>query len=297
MHLRWLKYFVAVAEYENVTRAAVQLHVAQPAVSRQIRQLEDELGVELFSRQAQSIHLTEAGRFFLIEAKAVIHRLEKAFARVRQFDAMTTIELHVGYVPAFTASFLPKVLEDMAATFPSVKISLYDLCTERMMTGLINKQLDVSLLVNPFGNALEGLDYHEVSSHEPELVTHKNHPLALAEQVSIEEIAQLPLLAFSKSGYPEYIQWLERMLSSEKSWHIYAECDTVPSMVVMLEAQRGVTLAQKGFHGHSQGKLVGIPVRESERFNISFGVATRIHEDSIAAQKFRDFVLEAKGRL
>ncbi len=83
MELRHLRYFVAVAEAENVTRAAAKLRVAQPAVSRQIRDLEDELGVTLLERSAKAVRLTEPGRVFLAEARAVLQRAEEAVATVR----------------------------------------------------------------------------------------------------------------------------------------------------------------------------------------------------------------------
>src|SRR3989442_15197660 len=83
MELRHLRYFVAVAEAENVSRAALKLHVSQPALSRQIRDLEDELGFLLLKRSAKSVRLTEAGRAFLAEAHAVLQRVEDAVRAAR----------------------------------------------------------------------------------------------------------------------------------------------------------------------------------------------------------------------
>jgi len=83
MELRHLRYFVAVAETENVSRAALKLHVSQPALSRQIRDLEDELGFLLLERTGRSVRLTESGRTFLIEARAVLQRAEDAVKAAR----------------------------------------------------------------------------------------------------------------------------------------------------------------------------------------------------------------------
>src|SRR5277367_1538484 len=83
MELRHLRYFVVVAEEQNVTRAAERLHVSQPPLSRQIRDLEEELGVELFRRTAKSLALTEAGKIFLREARAVLLRTDQAVEAVR----------------------------------------------------------------------------------------------------------------------------------------------------------------------------------------------------------------------
>src|SRR5205814_6602639 len=95
VELRHLRYFAAVAEAENVSRGALKLHVSQPALSRQIRDLEDELGFSLLERSAKSVRLTEAGRAFLTEARAVLQRVEDAVKAARTI-AMGGGELHVG---------------------------------------------------------------------------------------------------------------------------------------------------------------------------------------------------------
>src|SRR6266516_1763032 len=104
VELRHLRYFVAVAEAENVLRAATQkLHVSQPAVSRQIRDLEDELCVQLFQRTGKALNLTDAGGLFLKEARAVLERTDEAVSNVRAFAQTGETELQVGYTPALRA--------------------------------------------------------------------------------------------------------------------------------------------------------------------------------------------------
>ena len=85
MELRHLRYFVAVAEEENVSKAALKLHVSQPGISRQIRDLEDEIGFQLFERSAKSVKLTLAGTVFLSEARAVLQRAHEAVEKARDF--------------------------------------------------------------------------------------------------------------------------------------------------------------------------------------------------------------------
>src|SRR2546425_9543722 len=99
MELRHLRYFVAVAEAENISRAALKLHVSQPALSRQVRDLEDELGFLLLERGAKSVRLTEAGRAFLTEARAVLQRSEDAVKAARTVAAGGAGEPHVRYAP------------------------------------------------------------------------------------------------------------------------------------------------------------------------------------------------------
>ncbi|HWI55614.1 MAG TPA: LysR family transcriptional regulator, partial [Bacillota bacterium] len=134
MELRHLRYFVATAETENVSRAALKLHVSQPALSRQIRDLEEELGLALFERSAKSVRLSEAGRAFLPEARAVLQRAETAVTAARALAAGGHGELHVGYAPSPTVRLLPPTLRAFQSQSPTVRVKLHDLSTEEMLT-------------------------------------------------------------------------------------------------------------------------------------------------------------------
>src|SRR5436189_6129045 len=110
MELRHLRYFVAVAEEQNVTRAAARLHVSQPPLSRQIRDLEDELGIALFEHGAKAVRLTEAGRVFLIEARAALQRVDDAVQMAKAVATGHRGEIHLGYAPSLAVEFLPRTL-------------------------------------------------------------------------------------------------------------------------------------------------------------------------------------------
>src|SRR5580704_15409215 len=102
MELRHLRYFVAVAEEENVSRAALKLRVSQPGVSRQIRDLEDEIGFSLFERSAKSLKLTDAGKVFLTEAREVLAHADEAVKKARAVSGGVTGEINIGYAPSLT---------------------------------------------------------------------------------------------------------------------------------------------------------------------------------------------------
>src|ERR1700704_4559581 len=110
MELRHLRYFVAVAEELHFRRAAERLHVAQPAVSEQIRKLEDELGVKLLNRTQRSVSLTDAGAAMLPEARLVLQQAEVATQAARSASARTTSRLRIGYVSASLPSSVPRAL-------------------------------------------------------------------------------------------------------------------------------------------------------------------------------------------
>src|SRR5215471_10830047 len=177
MELRHLRYFVAAAEAQNVSRAALKLHVSQPALSRQIHDLEEELGFALFERSAKSVHLTEAGRAFLTEARAVLQRADDAVKTARAV-AVGGGELHVGYAPSPTARVLPRALRAFHVEFPKVKVKLHDLSSEEMLAGIREGGLALALMVRPNKKLLQGLAFEEVARDSMCLAVPPNHQYA-----------------------------------------------------------------------------------------------------------------------
>src|SRR5947208_4910845 len=136
VELRHLRYFVAVAEAENVLRAATQkLHVSQPAVSRQIRDLEDELGVQLFERTGKAVKLTDAGFLFLKEARAILERTDEAVRNVRDFAQAGETELHVGYSLTPSGHILSATIRAFQKAMPNVHVKLHDWSNEEIAVG------------------------------------------------------------------------------------------------------------------------------------------------------------------
>jgi len=136
VELRHLRYFVAVAEMENVSRAALKLHVSQPALSRQIRDLEDEIGFSLLERTAKSVRLTDAGRAFLDNARALLQSADEAVTEARAVANAEPTELHVGYSPTPVAEILPKILQAFQRKMPNVHVRLHDWSNNAILNGI-----------------------------------------------------------------------------------------------------------------------------------------------------------------
>src|SRR5215831_19072430 len=192
MELRHLRYFIAAAEAENVSRAALKLHVSQPALSRQIRDLEEELGFSLFERSAKSVRLTDAGKTFLSEAGAVLRRADEAVNRARAIATGISTELHVGYAPSPTARLMPPTLRAFQAQFPKVRVRLHDLSTEEMLAGVREGKLEVAILVRPARKMLRGLRFEELTRDRMCLAVPPGHALARRRSVALELVAREP---------------------------------------------------------------------------------------------------------
>src|SRR6266568_5804707 len=204
MELRHLRYFVAVAEEQNVTRAAARLHVSQPPISRQIRDLEDELGIALFNREAKTVRLTEAGRVFLTEARIILQRADDAVQMAKAVAGGKHGEIHVGYAPSLTVELLPQALKYFRESNPGVRVQLHDLSTREMLRGLRDAKLQVALLIQVSAKVLTGLVFEELHRYAVCVAVHPSHPLARARKVGLEQVANERLIAYTLADYPEY---------------------------------------------------------------------------------------------
>src|SRR6202011_6152236 len=137
MELRHLRYFLAVGEASNFTKAAARLRVAQPPLSRQMQDLEDEIGVDLLLRRPRGVTLTAEGRLFLEEVRELLKRTDESVEKVRALVRGEYSELHVGYrFP--TMEILPPALAAFHKAMPGVKVLLHELCSDELIAGLRN---------------------------------------------------------------------------------------------------------------------------------------------------------------
>ncbi len=212
MELRHLRYFAAVAEGENVSRAATELRVSQPAVSRQLRDLEDGLGFALLARTGKSVRLTAAGRIFYGKARHILAHTTATTVRARAAVAAPA-ETHVGYVPSGTVEILPRALRVFRRCFPGVQVSLHDLSAEEMPPLLLQGKLNVALTVLRHRLPHE-LAKQEVARYEICIVVGTTHPLAKAKVVSLKQVASKPVATYSRKDYPGYNKHLAKIFAA-----------------------------------------------------------------------------------
>ncbi len=248
MELRHLRYFVAVAQEQNITRAAARLHVSQPPLSRQMQDLETELGVTLLERTAKSVRLTDAGRIFLEEAQAVLRRADEAVQVVRAVADGQQGDIHVGYAPSLTVQLLPRILRLSQEKLPRVRIALHDLSTAEMLDGLRTGSLHVALMIQVSRRTLAGLASHELRRYALCVAAAPSHPLAQSRRVTLQQVAADRLLGYSRSDYPEYHEWLHSLFAPLGVDPILAEeHDGASSLIAAVEGGRGIALVPQTF--------------------------------------------------
>ena len=291
MELRHLRYFVAVAEAENVSRAALKLHVSQPALSRQIRDLEEELGFALLTRDAKSVRLTEAGRTFQGEARAVLARVEVAlktalpWPRARAASCTSAMRL-----PSRCGSCRPRCAPSRPGR-PMPALLLHDLSTEEMLAGLRDGALQIAFLARPPRAALRGLRFEELLRDSLCLAVAPNHPLARRRIVSLADLAQEPLIAYSRKEYPEYHDSLAALFATIKGKpQIAEEHDGITSLIAAVEAGGGVALVTESVVCLTGPRLKLIPLSPAPE-PIVIGAAWPAGGPAPAAKRFLDLVV------
>jgi len=200
MELRHLRYFAAVAADLSFTRAAARLRVAQPALSRQIRQLEEELGVSLLRRSSRGVQLTEAGRGFLAEARALLLHCEQAMSAARQTEAGPVLK--VGYIWGLFHSLAPPWLERFRRQHPQTVAHLFDLTPMEQARQLLEGKLDAGFIGFAHEAEAPGLSRRKVGACAFVAALPRGHPQSRQAKVALASLANEFFLGISEQTYP-----------------------------------------------------------------------------------------------
>ena len=286
MELRHLRYFVAVAEMENVSRAATQrLHVAQPSLSRQIRDLEDEVGVQLLERTAKSVRLTEAGRAFLHEARAILKRVDEAVAKARSVAGKQ--ELRVGDWPVGTGRIMPILLREYQQAMPNVHVRLHDWTVDQNIAGIRDGHLQLAILLLPLkANALTELRFQELATARVSLAVSCNHPFARRQSVSLADAAREPFVGLMPEKYIRYEEYVAAIFArvNDKP-RIVEEHDGWAGVFSAVSAGTGVALSSDAF-SYMFNDRVKLLRLTPEPKRVAIGIIMRKGKLTSAAEKF-----------
>lgn len=238
--LRQLRYFLAVAEEKNFTRAAARLHVAQPPLSRQIRELEEALGAALFERNTRSVSLTAAGAAFQAEVQKVFPQLEFAVEVCRKVAQGHRGLLRLGYTGRASQSLLPALMREFHARCADVVVDIDGPHgTGHLRQALLNGQLDVALCFLPVQG--EGLCSRKLLSTELALALPATHPLADRAEVEVGQLRDEAFVAYP-SGQGFHLREAMRAACERAGFspRVVRESGASQTLMCMIAAGTGV---------------------------------------------------------
>lgn len=292
MELRQLRYFQAVAEQLGFSRAAYRLRIAQPALSRAVKELELELGVQLLSRTRRTVALTAAGRVFLHDTVLLLQRLDEAARRTQRTAAGEEGELRLGYIGPATQAFLGPIVKEFRRRFPRVTVVLEERTPERVWERVAHGSLAVGLTRPVLAHQALGLPSLLLRRERLCLALPSGHPLGLGAVVRWRQLAQEPLIVLSRregvSLHDAVLAACRRAGFPPRLAHTPSLISTVLSYV---EAGAGLGVISEGIASLGQSQsLVIRPLAPAACVDLVMVWSEK--EDSPAALAFRQLIQE-----
>jgi LysR family transcriptional regulator, benzoate and cis,cis-muconate-responsive activator of ben and cat genes len=262
MELRHIRYFVAAAEELNISRASRRLNVSQPAMSRLIRDLEEELAAVLFIRERFGLRLTAAGEKFLVYANQIIDLLNESVRAVGNIPGSDNI-LNIGFVALPISSCLGAALRGFRESNPRMSVRIHELSPADQIRALRKKQIDVALFDNHGGVPLDEFEKAVLFEIHLIAVIPETHYLAGQKQISLKELAKDEFIGYCEDNYPRRNQAIINAclaVGFKPDMHYHAA--RVVEVLAMIGSGAGVSLVPKDVAGLSHPGVTLIAIKE-----------------------------------
>jgi DNA-binding transcriptional LysR family regulator len=289
--LRYLQYFVAVAEELHFTRAAVRLHVTQPALSVQIRKLETEVGARLLSREGRNVRLTQAGRVFLEQSRQML-ALARASVGIAQRAASGEIgHLSIGYHNPASFRIFPTIVPAFRKDHPEITLTFHDLRIPQQIERLRRDELDVGFVWLPIPT--DEFEVRELRRESLVVLLPVDHRLSSSAEVSIKQLSHEPLILFPRAADPEsYIQIEQLFRHAGAVLNVAYELETLLSMIGFVAMGCGCSILPDYVRGIPRQGVAYKRLRPSGIFK-SMGVIKKKQATDLAESFFRYTVANA----
>ncbi|MEH1831381.1 MAG: LysR family transcriptional regulator [Nostoc sp.] len=291
MELRHLRYFVTLAEELHFGRAAERLHIAQPPLSQQIRQLERELGFELFHRTKRNVQLTEAGKVFLGEVQQIIRQLQQAIQVGRQTSRGEIGQLVVGFVSSAAYNILPIILRTFRSYVPGVSIELHELTTDQQLEWLREGRMDVGFLRPPVE---ENRFICETIFQEPLMVAlPEAHLLTSQSDICLTSLANEAFILFPRILAPGLYDLIISLCQQAGfSPKVAQEAIQMQTIVSLVAAEMGIAIVPASLQNLQRTGVVYKNLQEDSP-KVANAMIWRKNETSRTVQRFLEIVRQA----
>lgn len=241
LDLRQMRCFVAVAEELNFGAAAARLLIAQPALTRTIKRLEERIGARLFDRDTRNVRLSAVGRAFLTEARSALHQVERAERVARDMARGRTGKMAIAYMNFVTHGCLAPILKRFNAAKPNVRVDLYSMGTEQQRRALVEKKVDVAFMLGPF--TASGITTRVLREEEMMVFMGKDHPLRKKRAITPHDLHDENLIVGSQDLWSVYRRIIFTEFDRAGITPLIAQEAPTPSAIFSLvSAGMGVTI-------------------------------------------------------
>jgi DNA-binding transcriptional LysR family regulator len=240
MELRHLRYFLAVAEELHFGRAAARIHIAQPPLSKQIQQLEKEIGVQLFKRSKKSVELTGAGKIFQKEALGILNSLENAIKKARLASWGDAGWLSIGFIASSTYDVLPIILKEFKKRHPEIELVLQEIQSSEQNQALREGRIHVSFA--RFPKTESGLVFETVYSEQLVAALPQSHPLNKKRSLKLSDLANEPFILQPPLPSPHAKNTIQIFANAGVALLIVQTAEQMHTALGLVSAGIGITL-------------------------------------------------------
>ncbi len=243
MELRHLRYFVTVADEGSVTKAAKGLRLAQPSLTRQIKNLEEELHVSLFRRDKKRLELTEDGQFFLTRARRLLAQAEEDVDDLRSHSQGETKPLRIGYMLDMQYDLLPVTLAAFRKVWPKVPLNLIEMTAAEQIQALHKNKIQVGFAREPGLPSLTGLQSDVLTKCKMMAVLPDTYPLKKNKALRLQDLAERSFVSLTEDDYPGTREWLNRVCREAGfAPNIKHETNSTATLIHLVALEMGVAL-------------------------------------------------------
>jgi DNA-binding transcriptional LysR family regulator len=241
MELRHLRYFCVLAGELHFGKAAARLHISQPPLSRQIEQLETELGFLLFHRTKRTVELTAAGTVFLEEVEQIFKQLDRAVSLGRQTQRGEIGNLAIAFVSSAAYNILPVLLKYLREEHPGVSISLHELTTDRQLTSLLSGQIDLGIIRPPIDD--RNIFYQPILQENLVVALPENNPLTKHKTISISQLQDEQFILFPRNLAPSLFDNITTTCQNSGFYpQVAQEAVQMQTIVSLVSAGMGISI-------------------------------------------------------
>lgn len=290
MEFRQLKYFLEVAKFKSITKASESLHISQPALSKMIKNLEDELGMSLLIRTNKTSDLTDAGMIVMDYAQKMMVLGDEMSNTINDLTNLSRGQIHIGLPPIIGSLFFPKVMAKFHQQYPNVQINITEYGAARVVKSVEEGEIELGVAVLPIEE--QNFNVYPIVTEEMKLLVHYEHRLASRKSIHLKELKDEEFIFYSEEFALHQIMWGQfidqgfepKILFKSSQWDFMSE---------IVAANLGVTALPESICNRVINKDIRI-IRIYPAVHWKLAVITKKDRYiSYAARTFIDFVLKA----
>jgi DNA-binding transcriptional LysR family regulator len=289
VELRQLKYFIAVAEELNFGHAARKLHITQPPLSKQIKQLEQELGVPLFKRNNRKVELTYAGKTLLHHAYKIIDYINESIESTKRAYRCENNILEVGYIGIVSTTLIPFIIEELRKSDPSIELVLKEMSSIQQMEHLCNKKIDIAITHSDIESS--AISKKHIYHEKFVIVLSRDHPLAHKANLTIKDLENEPFI------FPENIDFLDKIIKYLRNHGLNPvisnqKSDSYFSVIPLVSGNLGISMIPESYCHFLNSNI--IPRKPENPLTLPISAIYRRNDKSNLIKKFITIVDQYK---